>query len=438
MNKKVAFQTFGCKLNFAETSQLSRQFIENGYEIADFKETADVYVINTCTVTSIAEKKCKTAIRGAINRNPDAKVAVIGCFSQLKAEEIQEIEGVDIIVGNNEKHKLLEMISNREVNAEDNCAYCDVKQMGKEDAFVPSYSSGDRTRSFLKIQDGCDYFCTYCAIPFARGRSRSDTIENIVISAEQIADKGLKEIILTGVNIGDFGKQNGENFLQLIKALDQVEGIERYRISSIEPELLSDEIIEFVSNSKKFLPHFHIPLQSGSNKILKMMKRHYQRELFADRIARIKEIMPASCIAADVITGFPGETDEDFQDAFEFINSLPISYLHVFTYSERPDTIAAKLEGKVAVNIRRDRSKVLQLLSDQKKHNFYLQNKDLKLKVLFESDIHHGYIFGFTDNYIRVKIKADKKLINKVVEVKLNILDIDEVYFVEDTKPSID
>ncbi len=431
MIKKVAFQTFGCKLNFAETSQISRQFQENGYEVADFKEIADVYVVNTCTVTAIAEKKCKTSIRAAIKRNPDAKVAVIGCFSQLKAEEIQEIDGVDLIIGNNEKHKLLEMITNRSLNADENCAYCDVKQMEKIDAFVPSYSSGDRTRSFLKIQDGCDYYCTYCAIPFARGRSRSDTIENIVKSAKQIASEGLKEIILTGVNIGDFGKQNGENFYQLIQALDQVESIERYRISSIEPELLTDEIIEFVKNSKKFLPHFHIPLQSGSDKILKLMKRHYQRELFAERIFKIKELMPYSCIAADVICGFPGETHEDFQDAYQFINSLPISYLHVFTYSERPDTIAAKLENKVAVNIRRERSKELQLLSDKKKHEFYMQNQGLQLKVLFESDIHGGFIFGFTDNYIRVKIATNKTFINKVVNVNLKSLEADEVFLAE-------
>jgi threonylcarbamoyladenosine tRNA methylthiotransferase MtaB len=431
LNKKVAFQTFGCKLNFAETSQISRQFQENGYEVADFKDTADVYVINTCTVTSIAEKKCKTAIRAAIKRNPDAKVAVVGCFSQLKADEIQEIEGVDIIVGNNEKYKLLEFINNRKHNNDSNCAYCDVKQMEKTDAFVPSYSSGDRTRSFLKIQDGCDYFCTYCAIPFARGRSRSDTIENIVTSAEKIALEGLKEIILTGVNIGDFGKQNNENFLQLIQALDTVKGIARFRISSIEPELLSDDIIKFVANSDKFLPHFHIPLQSGSNKILKLMKRHYQRELFAERIHKIKAVMPDSCIAADVICGFPGETDEDFEDAYQFITSLPISYLHVFTYSERPDTLAAKLEGVVAVNIRRERSKQLQILSDTKKHEFYLQNIGQTKKVLFESDMHHGFIYGFTDNYIRVKIKTDKTLINKIIEVKLLNLDSDEVFIVE-------
>ncbi|MEI6695061.1 MAG: tRNA (N(6)-L-threonylcarbamoyladenosine(37)-C(2))-methylthiotransferase MtaB [Bacteroidota bacterium] len=429
--KKVAFQTFGCKLNFAETSQLSRQFTENGYEIADFKESADVYVINTCTVTSIAEKKCKTSIRAAIRRNPDAKVAVIGCFSQLKANEIQEIEGVDIIVGNNEKHRLLELIANGVDNTEENCAYCDVKKMEKNDAFVPSYSSGDRTRSFLKIQDGCDYFCTYCAIPFARGRSRSDTIENIVKSAEKIAAEGLKEIILTGVNIGDFGKQNNESFFLLIQALDKVKEIERYRISSIEPELLTDEIIEFVANSSKFLPHFHIPLQSGSNKILKMMKRHYQRELFADRIHSIKKLMPDACIAADVITGFPGETDEDFQDTYDFIHSLPISYLHVFTYSERPDTIAVHLEGKIAVNIRRERSKILQQLSDLKKHDFYSQNTGLQKKVLFESDVHLGHIFGFTDNYIRVKTKCNLELINTVKIAALKILDNDEVFIVE-------
>ncbi len=431
MNKKIAFQTFGCKLNFAETSQISRKFEENGYEITDFKEKADIYVINTCTVTAIAEKKCKTSIRAAINRNPDAKVAVIGCFSQLKAEDIQAIEGVNIIVGNNEKHKLYEMLTESENNFEENCAFSGVKQMEKDDAFIPSYSSGDRTRSFLKIQDGCDYFCTYCAIPFARGRSRSDTIENIIKSAQQIAKEGLKEIILTGVNIGDFGKQNGETFFQLIQALDKVEGIERYRISSIEPELLTDEIIEFVANSNKFLPHFHIPLQSGSNKILKLMKRHYQRELFAERLIRIKLKMPDACIAADVICGFPSENDEDFNDTYTFIDSLPISYLHVFTYSERPDTLAAKLEGKVAINIRRDRSKKLQELSEIKKHQFYIANQNTTHKVLFESDIHSGFIYGFTENYIRVKTKTDKTLINKVHKIKLNYLDTDDVFLIE-------
>jgi threonylcarbamoyladenosine tRNA methylthiotransferase MtaB len=431
VNKKIAFQTFGCKLNFAETSQISRKFEENGYEITDFKEKADIYVINTCTVTAIAEKKCKTSIRAAINRNPDAKVAVIGCFSQLKAEDIQAIEGVNIIVGNNEKHKLYEMLTESENNFEENCAFSGVKQMEKDDAFIPSYSSGDRTRSFLKIQDGCDYFCTYCAIPFARGRSRSDTIENIIKSAQQIAKEGLKEIILTGVNIGDFGKQNGETFFQLIQALDKVEGIERYRISSIEPELLTDEIIEFVANSNKFLPHFHIPLQSGSNKILKLMKRHYQRELFAERLIKIKLKMPDACIAADVICGFPSENDEDFNDTYTFIDSLPISYLHVFTYSERPDTLAAKLEGKVAINIRRDRSKKLQELSEIKKHQFYIANQNTTHKVLFESDIHSGFIYGFTENYIRVKTKTDKTLINKVHKIKLNYLDTDDVFLIE-------
>lgn len=431
MNKKIAFQTFGCKLNFAETSQISRKFEENGYKITDFKEKADVYVINSCTVTAIAEKKCKTAIRSAISRNPDAKIAVIGCFSQLKAEDIQAIEGVNIIVGNNEKHKLYEMLTESENNFEENCAFSGVKQMEKDDAFIPSYSSGDRTRSFLKIQDGCDYFCTYCAIPFARGRSRSDTIENIIKSAQQIAKEGLKEIILTGVNIGDFGKQNGETFFQLIQALDKVEGIERYRISSIEPELLTDEIIEFVANSNKFLPHFHIPLQSGSNKILKLMKRHYQRELFAERLIKIKLKMPDACIAADVICGFPSENDEDFNDTYTFIDSLPISYLHVFTYSERPDTLAVKLEGKVAINIRRDRSKKLQELSEIKKHQFYIANQNTTHKVLFESDIHSGYIYGFTENYIRVKTKTDKTLINKVHKIKLNYLDTDDVFLIE-------
>ena len=429
--KKIAFQTFGCKLNFAETSQISRQFTDNGFEITDFKEDADVYVINTCTVTSIAEKKCKTAIRSAINRNPNAKVAVIGCFSQLKSEELSQIEGVDIILGNTEKHRLINYVTDEDPKHVKGCSWCDVKEITKTDEFVPSFSSDDRTRSFLKIQDGCDYFCTYCAIPMARGRSRSDSIENIVNSAEQIAAKGLKEVILTGVNIGDFGKHSDHNFLDLIKELDKVEGIERYRISSIEPDLLNNDIIKFAATSKKFLPHFHIPLQAGTNKILKLMKRKYVRELFAERVLSIKALLPDCCIAADVITGFPGESDEDFMDAYYFIESLPLSYLHVFTYSERPDTIAINLADKVPVHIRRERSKKLQELSDTKKEEFYMQNTGLTKKVLFESDVKHNNIYGFTDNYIRVKTAYDPLLINKVCDIKLLSLDKEGVFDVE-------
>ncbi len=429
--KKVAFQTFGCKLNFAETSQISRQFTDNGFEIIDFKEDADVYVINTCTVTSIAEKKCKTAIRSAINRNPNAKVAVIGCFSQLKADDLSQIDGVDIIIGNTEKHKLINYVTEEEHKHVKGCSWCDVKAIDKTEEFVPSFSSDDRTRSFLKIQDGCDYFCTYCAIPFARGRSRSDSIDNLVKSAQQIAAKGLKEIILTGVNIGDFGKNTGYNFLDLIKELDKVDGIERYRISSIEPDLLTNEIIEFAVNSQKFLPHFHIPLQAGTNKILKLMKRKYVRELFADRVINIKTLLPDCCIAADVITGFPGESDEDFMEAYHFIESLPLSYLHVFTYSERPETVAVKLDDKVPVHIRRERSKKLQELSDKKKEEFYMQNIGKTKKVLFESDIKHHHIHGFTDNYIRVKTAYNPALINKVCEVKLLSIDKEGVFDVE-------
>ncbi len=429
--KKVAFQTFGCKLNFAETSQISRQFTDVGFEIADFKEDADVYVINTCTVTSIAEKKCKTAIRSAINRNPNAKVAVIGCFSQLKADELSQIDGVDIIIGNTEKHKLINYVTDQEHVHVKGCSWTDVKEIAKTDEFVPSFSSDDRTRSFLKIQDGCDYFCTYCAIPFARGRSRSDSIENLVKSAEQIAAKGLKEIILTGVNIGDYGKNTDNNFLDLIKELDKVEGIERYRISSIEPDLLTNEIIDFAINSNKFLPHFHIPLQAGTNKILKLMKRKYNRELFADRVHKIKALLPDCCIAADVITGFPGESDEDFMEAYQFIDSLPLSYLHVFTYSERPDTVAVKLDDKVPVHIRRERSKKLQVLSDKKKEDFYQQNIGKQKKVLFESDIKNHFIYGFTDNYIRVKTAHNPELINKVCNVKLLSIDKEGVFEVE-------
>lgn len=431
MKKRVAFKTFGCKLNFAETSQIARQFANDGFIIVDEKEVADYYIINSCTVTSISEKKCKTAIRSVKFKNPEAKVAVIGCFSELKATELCEMEEVSFIVGNSDKHKIFELIKENEKNNQETCFNQTFKPVLKNKDFIPSYSLGDRTRSFLKIQDGCDYYCSYCTIPLARGRSRSDTIENTVKLANEIANSGIKEIVLTGVNIGDYGKNNNQNFLQLINQLDQIKNVERFRISSIEPDLLTDDIINFVANSNKFLPHFHIPLQSGNNKILGLMNRHYKRELFAERIFKIKDLMPYACIAADVIVGFPGETDEYFADTYNFIESLPISYLHVFTYSERPNTKSIEFENKIPVRLRRERSKELQKLSDIKKHDFYRQNIGKKRKVLFESDIQKGYILGFTENYIRVKTPVNLNLINKIVEVELNEMLTEGVFIVK-------
>ncbi|MEG1763190.1 MAG: tRNA (N(6)-L-threonylcarbamoyladenosine(37)-C(2))-methylthiotransferase MtaB, partial [Bacteroidales bacterium] len=331
--KKVAFYTLGCKLNFAESSGLSQQFVEKGYEIVDFKEQADIYVINTCTVTAMAEKKCRQSIQAAIARNAKAKIAVIGCFSQLRSEEISKIQGVDYILGNADKHLLIELFEKNEIQN------LSMPEVGLQKEFYPFYSVGGRTRSFFKIQDGCDNFCTYCAIPFARGRSRSNTLAQTLSKAKEIAHTGAKEVILTGVNIGDFGRKNGETFYDLIQALDVIEGIERFRISSIEPDLLTDEIIQFVSLSQKFMPHFHIPLQAGNNEVLANMKRHYQRELFAERVYKIKEVMPQAFIAADVIVGFPSESEVQFEDAYLFMESLPLSALHVFTYSSRPGTL---------------------------------------------------------------------------------------------------
>jgi len=428
VKKRVAFKTFGCKLNYSETSQIARQFANEGFEIVDEREIADYYIINSCTVTSISEKKCKTAIRSAKIRNPEAKIAVIGCFSELKANELNKMEEVNFVIGNADKHNILEHIHYNENIITESCHNQAFTPVSKNTPFVPSYSLGDRTRSFLKIQDGCDYCCSYCTIPLARGNSRSDTIENTVKLANEIAKKGIKEIILTGVNIGDFGKKNNQNLYQLINELENVQNIERFRISSIEPDLLTDNIIQFVANSKKFLPHIHIPLQSGNNTILKLMKRHYKRELFADRISKINDLLPLACIAADVIVGFPNETDEYFKDTKEFIESLPISYLHVFTYSERPSTKSIHFENKVPIYIRRERSKELQKLSDKKKNDFYQQNFGYKRKVLFESDIHDGYIFGFTENYIRVKTPLNLNLINKIVEVELKDFLAESVY----------
>ncbi|MDL2315218.1 tRNA (N(6)-L-threonylcarbamoyladenosine(37)-C(2))-methylthiotransferase MtaB [Bacteroidales bacterium OttesenSCG-928-C19] len=423
--RTVAFQTLGCKLNFSESSDLGRKFQENGFQVVDFSEKADVYVINTCTVTSIAEKKCRNAIRQAIHLNPDAIVAAIGCFAEINPQEIEKIKGIHYILGNAEKHKLVDYIL---AETEGSSCASKMTSVGNISDFVPSYSTGDRTRSFLKIQDGCDYFCTYCAIPFARGRSRSLTIKETVEKAKEVAEKDIKEVILTGINIGDFGKQHNESFFGLIQELDKVEGIERYRISSIEPDLLSGDIIEFVAKSKKFLPHFHIPLQSGSEQVLKAMKRRYSKELFAERVYKIKSVMPDACIAADVIVGFNHETDEAFQEAYDFLDSLPISYLHIFTYSERPNTYALQLDGKVPVSVRRERSKILHELSEKKKLQFYQENQGTSHSVLWEGSNNNGFMTGFTENYIKVKRPFDAELENQIHRITLKTLDADQVY----------
>ncbi|MCD4774317.1 MAG: tRNA (N(6)-L-threonylcarbamoyladenosine(37)-C(2))-methylthiotransferase MtaB [Bacteroidales bacterium] len=428
--KKVAFKTLGCKLNFSETSTISKKFPVEEFDIVDFREKADVYVVHTCIVTATAGKKSRAAIRQANRRNPDAKIAVLGCYSQLSPEKLMEIEGVKLVLGNNEKYNIVEHLKSIEedpVHAEK----ISLQTISKTKEFHHSYSYGDRTRSFLKVQDGCDYFCSYCTIPRARGRSRSDTIANTIEKAKEIAKTDVKEIILTGVNIGDFGKNNDEDFFGLINELDKVEGIERYRISSIEPELLSNEIIKFVASSKKILPHFHIPLQAGTNKILKAMKRKYDRELFADRVSLIKSIMPQACIAVDLIVGIPGETDKDFQDACHFIESTDVSYLHVFSFSERQGTPAYNMDGKISKQKIKERSKILHELSEKKKNKFYKQNINSNRKVLFESSKQNGMMFGFTENYIKVKTIFDENKINKIINVKLVEIDEEGAFKVE-------
>lgn len=419
INKKVAFQTLGCKLNFSESSTIARDFTEKGFRRVKFNEHADVYVINTCTVTDQADKKCRQAVKKIIKQNPDAVVAVIGCYAQLKSEEIKQIPGVDLVLGANEKFNLFEYIRKRDKDDQPEAHSCEIDAVVKFDA---AYSSGDRTRSFLKVQDGCNYPCTYCTIPKARGKSRSASIADTVKQAVEIASKGYKEIILTGVNIGDFGRGTDENFLGLIKELDKVEGIERYRISSIEPNLLKDEMIAFCAQSNKFLPHFHIPLQSGSNEVLGLMKRRYRRELFAQRIQRIKEITPDAFIGVDVIVGFPGETDEKFEETYNFLESLDISFLHVFSYSVRPNTPAAKMDGQVPQAAIRERSRVLHELSEKKHRKFYQKNIGKRGKVLFEAKNENGKMFGFTENYLKVEVPFSEKRINKIEEVFLDKL----------------
>jgi threonylcarbamoyladenosine tRNA methylthiotransferase MtaB len=430
--KKVAFYTLGCKLNFSETSTIARQFEKDGYEKTAFENAADVYVVNTCSVTDHADTKCRNIVRQALRNNPDAFVAVVGCYAQLKPEEIAEIPGVDIVLGANEKFNLPQFIENTK-REKAGIHACEIKEVKD---FIPSWSAGDRTRTFLKVQDGCDYFCAFCTIPLARGFSRSENIEKTVTYASEAAASGVKEIVLTGVNIGDFGSNQKqdlrdntqESFADLIRELDKVEGVERFRISSIEPNLLTDEIIEFVSVSQKFVPHFHVPLQSGSDKILAAMRRRYESKLYAERVDKIKQLMPDACIGADVIVGFPGETEEDFLQTYTFLNELAISYLHVFTYSERDNTTALRIKEVVPVEERKRRNKMLTILSEKKKRHFYEQQKGKEFTVLFEQENQNGMISGFTENYIRVKTEYDESLINKLVKVNLVDLDTDGVF----------
>ncbi len=433
--KKVAFYTLGCKLNFSETSTIGRLFTDAGYAVVDFTDGADVYVINTCSVTEHADKKCRKVVKEALKYSPDAYVTIVGCYAQLKPVEIAEIEGVDMVLGAAEKFRIVEYISDLTKQPKAVIHQQNIEKVNHN--FIAAYSIGDRTRTFLKVQDGCDYPCTYCTIPLARGGSRSDTIENVVNRAKQIAESGVKEIVLTGVNLGDFGIRNGERedkFFDLVKALDEVEGIERIRISSIEPNLLSNEIIEFVATSKRFVPHFHIPLQSGSNKILGLMRRRYQRELYTERVAKIKALIPNCCIGVDVIVGFPGETHEDFLDTYQFLNELDVSYLHVFTYSEREQTAAAEMKGVVAGSIRADRSKMLHILSDKKRRAFYQSQIGSVGEVLFEDDQKNGFMHGFTKNYVKVKAKYDPVMVNEIKTVKLIELTADGEVEVAETE----
>jgi len=422
MNKTVALHTLGCKLNFSETSTMGRLLENDGFEKKNFDEVADVYVINTCSVTENADKECRMLVRRIQRKAPEAMVVITGCYAQLKPKEIAAIPGVDLVLGAAEKFNIA--LHLKEITKGDSARICscDIEDVNE---FTASHSINDRTRVFLKVQDGCDYNCSFCTIPLARGKSRSDSISNVVANVKQIAGQGIKEIVLTGINLGDFGKgyaggrKNEESFFGLVKELDEVEGIERYRISSIEPNLLSNDIIEFVSNSRKFMPHFHIPLQSGSNKILGEMRRRYKKELYAERIGLIKTVMPHCCIGADVIVGFPGETDEDFMETFNFLHQLDISYLHVFTYSERTNTLAAGMKPVVPVHVRNERNKLLRNLSYRKMQQFTSQHIGETRKVLFEINSKNGMMEGYTDNYIKITIPYKPEWQNKIAEWKI-------------------
>lgn len=417
--KKVAFYTLGCKLNYSETSTISRMFEQKGYAKVEFEQEPDIFIINTCSVTENADKKCKKIVKEAKKISPNSYVAIIGCYAQLKPQEIAEIPGVDAVLGAAEKFRLIELLDGFAKEQETKILASEIQEA---QIFNNAYSIHDRTRTFLKVQDGCNYGCAFCTIPLARGKSRSDSIANIYRAAQEIALTDVKEVVLTGVNIGDFGIQEGkrvERFVDLVKALDMVEGLERIRISSIEPNLLTNETIEYVSRSRRFVPHFHIPLQSGSNTILRKMGRRYLRELYSDRVDKIKSLMPDCCIGVDVIVGFPGETDELFLETYNFLNELPISYLHVFTYSERANTRAVEMDEVVPIKKRNERSKMLRILSEKKRRKFYEENLGKTYTVLFEEDIEDGKIHGFTENYIRVSAKYDPMLINELKRVQL-------------------
>lgn len=418
-NKKVAFYTLGCKLNFSETSSIGRVFQNAGYETVPFNHQADVYVINTCSVTEHADRKCRKVVREALKHSPNAYITIVGCYAQLKPKEIAEIPGVDMVLGAAEKFNIVAHIDDLTKKPK---AVIHNGPIEEANEFIAAFSFGDRTRTFLKVQDGCDYSCTFCTIPQARGRSRSGEIDAIVAQAQDIAASGVKEIVLTGVNIGDFGIRHGkreDTFFDLVRALDESVDIDRFRISSIEPNLLSDSLIEFVAASKRFVPHFHMPLQSGSNKVLAQMRRRYKRELYAQRVAKIKSLMPQCCIGVDVIVGFPDESHQDFLDTYEFLKDLDISYLHVFTYSERENTIAAQMEGAIPGAQRNERSKMLHILSEKKKRAFYESQLNHSEIALFESDIKHGYMTGFTRNYVKVRTPYDPALVNEQLPVKM-------------------
>jgi len=432
--KTVAFYTLGCKLNFSETSTIARDFNMHGYDRADFEESADVYVINTCSVTENADKRFKGLVKKARNTNPDAFIVGIGCYAQLKPEELAAVDGVDLVLGATEKFNISEYLDDLSKEQPAQIHACEIDEA---DFYVGSYSIGDRTRAFLKVQDGCDYKCTYCTIPLARGISRSDTVENVLNNAAEISAEGIKEIVLTGVNIGDYGKgefgnkRHEHTFLELVQQLDQVEGIERLRISSIEPNLLKNETIDFVAGSDHFVPHFHIPLQSGNDELLGKMKRRYRTSLYTDRIEQIREVMPNACIGVDVIVGFPGETEEHFLQTYEYLQSLNISYLHVFTYSERDNTEAADMDGAIPIKVRKKRSRMLRGLSAKKRRAFYDSQLGKEKTVLWEAENRKGFIHGFTENYVKVKTYWDPSLVNTLHRVKLMEITEDGIVRVE-------
>ncbi len=434
MKKKVAFYTLGCKLNFSETSTIARSLVNEGYERVDFDQKADMYVINTCSVTENADKKFKTIVKQAQKGNAKAYIAAVGCYAQLKPEELISVDGVDLVLGATEKFNIGDYVNDLSKNDMGEVHSCEIQEA---DFYVSSYAIGDRTRAFLKVQDGCDYKCTYCTIPLARGISRSDSLHNVLTNAQEIADQDIKEIVLTGVNIGDYGKgefgnkKHEHTFLDLVKALDKVDGIHRLRISSIEPNLLKNETIDFIAQSNSFVPHFHIPLQSGSDELLKLMKRRYLTNLYTDRVQKIKEVIPNCCIGVDVIVGFPGETDEHFLNTYHFLNELDISYLHVFTYSERDNTEAASMGAVVPKKVRNKRSKMLRALSVKKRRAFYESQLGAELEVLFEGENKRGYIHGFTENYVKVKTPWNPALVNTLHKVTLKEIDIDGIVTLE-------